>query len=84
MAHEQVELSLDATPVAPSYPVVPDGAFRCAAAPTLPFFAWHEHATLRPIGSTTLALPFSPFYALFLETGASAAGRDPRRFKMRS
>ncbi|KAJ8600375.1 hypothetical protein CTAYLR_000716 [Chrysophaeum taylorii] len=40
----------------------------------LPFLEWHEYTRLRDVGKTVLAMPFSPFFTLFL----GGKGGDPQ------
>ncbi|KAH8060398.1 hypothetical protein JL720_13562 [Aureococcus anophagefferens] len=58
---------------APPWPLVPDPAWTSTVAPSLPFLQWHEHVALRLVGMTTLEMPASPFFSLFLRTGGGHA-----------
>ena len=60
---------------APPWPLVPDPAWTSTVAPSLPFLQWHEHVALRLVGMTTLEMPASPFFSLFLRTGGGHAKR---------
>ena len=60
---------------APPWPLVPDPAWTSTVAPSLPFLQWHEHVALRLVGMTTLEMPASPFFSLFLRKGGGHAKR---------
>ena len=63
---------------APPWPVVEDEDWRSTTTAFLPFLQWHEHVCLRPVGVTTLEMPASPFFSLFLRGGCGHIHRHRR------